>query len=72
MAMAKKKSKNVTYTWEGTNKKGQPVKGEMVAASADVVKAEIRKQGYTPKKGKINDSIDHAGKNGHRSRWHTG
>ncbi|MFV2003573.1 MAG: type II secretion system F family protein [Gammaproteobacteria bacterium] len=51
--MAKKKSKNATYTWEGTNKKGQPVKGEMVAASADVVKAEIRKQGYTPKKGKI-------------------
>jgi len=51
--MAKAKAKNTSFTWEGTNKKGQTVKGEMVAASADVVKAELRKQGFTPKKGKI-------------------
>ncbi|NOQ69406.1 MAG: type II secretion system F family protein [Gammaproteobacteria bacterium] len=51
--MAKAKSKNTTFTWEGINKKGQTVKGETVAASADVVKAELRKQGLTPKKGKI-------------------
>ncbi len=51
--MAKAKSKNTTFTWEGINKKGQTVKGETVAASADVVKAEMRKQGLTPKKGKI-------------------
>ena len=51
MAMAK--AKNTGFTWEGTNKKGQTVRGEMVAASADVVKAELRKQGLTPKKGKI-------------------
>ena len=51
--MAKAKAKSATYTWEGTNKKGQTIKGEMVAASVDVVKAEIRKQGYAPKKGKI-------------------
>ena len=51
--MAKAKVKNATYSWESTNKKGQTFKGEMVAASADVVKAELRKQGLTPKKGKI-------------------
>ncbi|MCK4675536.1 MAG: type II secretion system F family protein, partial [Gammaproteobacteria bacterium] len=51
--MAKAKAKNTTFTWEGINKKGQTVKGETVAASADVVKAELRKQGLTPKKGKI-------------------
>ncbi len=47
------KAKNAKFSWECTNKKGQTVKGEMTAASADVVKAELRKQGLTPKKGKI-------------------
>ena len=42
-----------TFTWEGTNKAGTQVKGEMSAASADVVKVELRKQGITPKAGKI-------------------
>ena len=51
--MAKAKAKSATYSWEGTNNKGQLVKGEMTAASADVVKAELRKQGLTPKQGKI-------------------
>ncbi len=53
MAKAKTKSKNVNFSWEGTNKKAQTIRGEMVAANADVVKAELRKQGITPKKGKI-------------------
>ncbi len=53
MAKAKTKSKNVNFSWEGTNKKAQTIKGEMIAANADVVKAELRKQGITPKKGKI-------------------
>lgn len=51
--MAKAKAKNATYSWEGTNNKNQVIKGEMVAASIDVVKAELRKQGITPKNGKI-------------------
>ena len=51
--MASAKAMNPTFTWEGINKKGQTVKGETVAASADVVKAELRKLGLTPKKGKI-------------------
>ncbi|MBE9567949.1 MAG: type II secretion system F family protein [Proteobacteria bacterium] len=55
MAKAKTKSKvkNEIYAWEGTNKKGQTTRGEMAAASPDVVKAELRKQGIVPKKGKI-------------------
>jgi type IV pilus assembly protein PilC len=52
-AKAKVKIKNATYSWVCTNKKGNTIKGEMTAASADVVKAELRKQGLIPKKGKI-------------------
>jgi type IV pilus assembly protein PilC len=51
--MAKAPVKNATFAWEAINAKGQTVKGEMTAASADVVKAELRKQGMTPKKGKV-------------------
>jgi type IV pilus assembly protein PilC len=53
MAKAKTKVKNATYSWQCINKKGQTVKGQMSAASVDVVKAALRKQGLTPKKGKI-------------------
>jgi len=53
MAKANTKVKNSTFTWECTNSKGATIKGETIAASADVVKAELRKQGLTPKKGKI-------------------
>jgi type IV pilus assembly protein PilC len=55
MAKAKKKVKikNQEYTWECTNAKGNTVKGAMTAASVDVVKAALRKQGLVPKKGKI-------------------
>jgi len=53
MAKVKNKIKNATFSYECTNNKGQSIKGEMTAASVDVVKAELRKQGLTPKKGKI-------------------
>ena len=57
MAKAKTKNKakikNATYAWECTNAKGQTIKGETTAASPDIVKSELRKQGLTPKKGKI-------------------
>ena len=53
MAKAKTKAKNATYSWECTNKKGQTIKGQTSAASPDMVKAELRKQGLIPKKGKI-------------------
>ncbi len=51
--MAKAKIKTATYSWECTNKKGQMIKGETVAVSIDLVKAELRKQGLVPRKGKI-------------------
>lgn len=51
--MANAKAMNPTFIWEGVNKQGQTVKGETVAASIDVVKAELRKQGLVPKKGRI-------------------
>jgi len=52
--MAKaKKIKKFTYNYECTNNKGGVIKGSMTAVSVDVVKAELRKQGLTPKKGKI-------------------
>ncbi len=49
----KTKSKTTTFSWQGTNSKGGTIKGEMIASSLDVVKAELRKQGIIPKKGKI-------------------
>jgi type IV pilus assembly protein PilC len=51
--MAKAQAKNATFTWEAVNNKGQTVKGEMISSNIDVVKAELRKQGMTPKKGKV-------------------
>ena len=44
---------SATFTWEGKNSKGTVVKGEMTAVSVDAVKVELRKQGITPKPGKI-------------------
>jgi type IV pilus assembly protein PilC len=42
-----------TFTWEGTNKQGKLIRGETTAISIDAVKAELRKQGVTPKPGKV-------------------
>ena len=47
------KSTTTMFAWEGTNKKGQTAKGEMMSTSIDLVKAELRKQNITPKKGRI-------------------
>lgn len=48
---AQKVDKQHTYAWEGTDKKGQKVKGEMQGASDVHIKATLRKQGIMP--GKI-------------------
>jgi len=45
------KSKD-TFLWEGTDKKGAKIKGEMESASPALVKSELRRQGITPKKVK--------------------
>lgn len=50
--MAQKKIEKSTFSWEGKNKDGRILKGEISAASQDLVKAELRKQGIVPKKVK--------------------
>ncbi len=48
--MAQKKAEKASFVWEGKNREGKVVKGELSALSPDLVKAELRKQGITPKK----------------------
>ncbi len=45
-----KKVAEKKFTWEGTDKKGKRVKGEVFAASDNVVKLMLRSKGVTPKK----------------------
>jgi len=45
-----KPPKQHTYAWEGADKKGQKQKGEMLAESPAIVKAQLRKQGISPLK----------------------
>lgn len=42
-----------TFAWEGKDKSGKVVKGEMSSTSQDLVKAQLRRQGITPLAGKI-------------------
>ncbi|MFT6188583.1 MAG: type IV pilus assembly protein PilC [Oleispira sp.] len=51
--MAKdKKQKNLSFEWEGTNRKGQKVKGDTSGPNLATVKAQLRKQGIQPGKVK--------------------
>ncbi len=45
-----KEEKRVTFKWEGINRRGQTVKGELMGQNAAMIKANLRKQGITPKK----------------------
>src|SRR5215510_2073515 len=45
-------AKESLYAWEGKDKLGKPVRGEMRAASDSVVKSSLRRQGVTPVKVK--------------------
>jgi type IV pilus assembly protein PilC len=47
---AVKSIKLATFTWEGTDRRGAKIKGESQAPNANLVKAELRKQGIAPKK----------------------
>ena len=38
------------FTWEGTDKRGVKLKGEQLAKNANLLKAELRKQGINPTK----------------------
>ncbi len=63
--MAASSAKQIIYQWEGKDKKGKVLKGEMRAAGEAVVNATLRRQGITvtkvkkqsgfAKKGKITD-----------------
>jgi type IV pilus assembly protein PilC len=51
--MSKKNtSKTVMFEWEGTNRKGQKIKGESSGTNQASVKAQLRKQGIQPAKMK--------------------
>ncbi len=50
MAKAKSAAKTATFEWEGLNKRGQKVTGEMLGENSAIVKAQLRKQGVVPKK----------------------
>ncbi|MDF1763517.1 MAG: type II secretion system F family protein, partial [Oleibacter sp.] len=39
-----------SFSWEGSNRRGQTVKGEMSSQNIAMVKAQLRKQGITPKR----------------------
>ncbi|MGK9067490.1 type II secretion system F family protein [Stutzerimonas chloritidismutans] len=48
--MAQKAIKTSVFTWEGTDRKGARIKGELSGASPALVKAQLRKQGVNPLK----------------------
>ncbi len=53
MAVEKKLTvKEVTYLWEGVDKKGKKLRGEMKAASQAFINISLRRQGITPTKVK--------------------
>jgi len=52
MAANVKATKEVTYLWEGKDKKGKLIKGEMKAAGDSFVNATLRRQGITVTKVK--------------------
>jgi len=61
--MAVKDIKNSTFSWEGTDKKGNKLKGETSGQNPLLVKAQLRKQGINPTKvRKKSVSILSAGK----------
>lgn len=46
--MAEKAIKNSTFAWEGTDRRGSKIKGEMSGQNPALVKAQLRKQGINP------------------------
>ena len=51
-AAARDKVKELNYTWEGKDKSGKTVKGEMRAGGEAVVRATLRRQGVVVDKVK--------------------
>jgi type IV pilus assembly protein PilC len=62
MAANPKTTKEITYSWEGKDKKGKITKGEMKAASETLVSSTLRRQGITVTKVKKQSSFSGKGK----------
>ena len=62
MAANPKASKEITYLWEGKDKKGKVVKGEMKANSEAFVNSSLRRQGITVTKLKKQSGFSSKGK----------
>ena len=60
--MAASANKQITYVWEGKDKKGKVIKGEMRAAGDSFVSATLRRQGITVTKVKKQSSFAKKGK----------
>jgi len=60
--MAAKATKEVTYAWEGTDKKGKRIKGEMKASGEAFVNATLRRQGINVIKVKKQSGLAPTGK----------
>lgn len=48
LAKTRKKEDEPTFKWEGTDKRGVRIKGELRGASQNMIKAELRRQGIVP------------------------
>ena len=59
--MAANTSREVIYAWEGTDKKGKKLKGEMKASGEAFVNATLRRQGVTVQKIKKQSSLKRGG-----------
>jgi type IV pilus assembly protein PilC len=62
MAAGTKSSKEVTYVWEGKDKKGKVIKGEMKASSETLVRSTLRRQGINVTKLKKQSGLSKKGK----------
>ncbi len=60
--MAEKALKLDVFAWEGTDKKGNRVKGESRGNNANLIKAELRRQGVVPLKVKKKSALGNVGK----------
>ena len=60
--MAASATKQITYIWEGKDKKGRSIKGEMRATGESFVSATLRRQGITVTKVKKQSSFAGRGK----------
>ncbi len=64
MAQAQAIGKEFTFVWEGTDKKGQRVKGQSVGPNERMIKNQTRQQGLNPPKGRKQTRLFCSGKHG--------